>query len=136
MAVTVSLADFRAQFPELATRSDAAVQRAIEEAYLLHRIRKLATMYAAAHVLTVNDVDEAGESGSSAGSVTVHGEISMKKVGPLSLEYTTTSGTQTGNTNTKSAVDVTFFSRTEYGRHFLALEARSARAGMGAMVVG
>ena len=53
MAVTVSVADFRAEFPEFSATSDAAVQRALTEALLLHSIRKLATLYAAAHVLSV-----------------------------------------------------------------------------------
>ena len=47
MAVIVSIADFRARFPEFDTTLDPIVQDALDEAKLIHNIRKLATLYCA-----------------------------------------------------------------------------------------
>ena len=52
MPVTVTIADFREEFPEFASTDDSHIQRALREALLIHSIRKLATLYAAAHVLS------------------------------------------------------------------------------------
>ena len=50
--VTVTIADFRTQFPEFASTVDSHIQLALDEALLIHSIRKLATLYAAAHTLS------------------------------------------------------------------------------------
>ena len=50
--VVVTIADFRARFPEFAATDDGHIEFAIEEALLIHSIRKLATLYCAAHVLS------------------------------------------------------------------------------------
>ena len=140
MAVIVSVADFRARFPEFNTTLDQIVQDALDEAFLIHSIRKLATLYCAAHLLAVPGIGSGGSGGGSTGQVTIHGEVSSKKVGPLSVSYTTltesSASSRSSSANNRNPVEIAFFSRTEYGRHFLILELRSPRAGIGAMVAG
>ena len=136
MAVTVTVTEFREQFPEFATTDDAHIQRALDEALLIHSVRKLATLYAAAHVLSYRLAAIAGGGGSGGGATTTTGQITKKRVGPLSVEYATFSGTTTNSSNHKSATDVAYFSATVYGQHFLSLEARAPRTAIGAMVVG
>ena len=136
MAVTVTVAEFREQFPEFAATDDVDIQRALDEALLIHRVRKLATLYAAAHVLSYRLTAISGGGGSGGGATTATGQITKKSVGPLSVEYETHSGTTTSSSNTKSATDVAYFSATLYGQHFLVLEARSPRVAIGATVVG
>ena len=79
--VTVTVADFRTQFPEFAATTDAAIELALEEGLLLHSIRKLATLYASAHVLSYRLTAIAG--GGGGGSTTVTGQVSRRRVGPL-----------------------------------------------------
>ena len=134
--VVVTLADFRTQFPEFASTVDGQVQLALDEALLLHSVRKLATLYAAAHVLAFRLPAQAGGGSSGGGTIVVTGQVASRSVGPLSESFTTHSGTTTNSSNTKSATDVAYFSSTVYGQHFLALEARTPRVGIGAMVVG
>ena len=136
MPVTVTVADFRTQFSEFAATADGDIQLALDEALLLHSIRKLATLYAAAHVLSYRLTAISGGGGIGGGSTTTTGQISTKKVGPLEVSYETHSGTTTNSNNTKSATDVAYFSSTIYGQHFLALEQRSPRVAIGAMVAG
>ena len=134
MAITVTVADFRTEFPEFASELDASIQRALDVAILYHRIRKKATLYAAAHVLSYHPYVQTG-GGSSMGGTTGTGQLSRKRVGPLEVEYETHSGTTTNSNNSKSSTDVAYFSGTTYGMTFLALEQRSPRAAIGAMVV-
>ena len=132
--VTVTVADFRTQFPEFAATTDAAIELALEEGLLLHSIRKLATLYASAHVLSYRLTAIAG--GGGGGSTTVTGQVSRRRVGPLEEEFSTHTGSTQGNaTSRRSSEDIAYFSGTIYGQHFLALEARSPRATIGAIVV-
>ena len=133
--VTVTVSDFRTQFPEFASTSDGQIELALEEGLLLHSIRKLATLYASAHVLAFRLPTLLNPAGGG-GTTTVTGQIRRRRVGPLEEEFSTHAGTTQGNaTSRKSAEDIQYFSSTVYGQHFLALEARSARASIGAMVV-
>ena len=132
--VTVTVADFRTQFPEFASTSDLAIELALEEGLLLHSIRKLATLYASAHTLAFRLASIAG--GGGGGSTAVTGQLQRRRVGPLEEEFATHSGSTQGNAGSrKSSEDIAYFSSTIYGQHFLALEARSPRASIGAMVV-
>ena len=79
MAVTLTVADFRAQFPEFASTDDAHIMRALTEALLLHSVRKLATLYAAAHVLSFRLTAISGGGGSSGGSTSATGQLTKKK---------------------------------------------------------
>lgn len=135
MAVVVTVSDFRAQFPEFATTLDGVITLALDEAILIHSIRKLATLYCAAHLLTVPGIGAGGQGGSM-GQVVVHGQVSTKTVGPLSVTYSTQDRSGSSSTSGSSQAHYEFFARTEYGRHFLVLESRTARTGIGAMVAG
>ena len=88
--VTVTVADFRARFAEFASTSDAIIELALEEALLIHSIRKVATLFCAAHLLSYSLTNIAG-GGSGGGATTTTGQISKKSVGPLSVEYETLS---------------------------------------------
>ena len=113
-----TLADFRDQFPEFNSSADDVVNRILAEALLIHSARPLATLFCAAHLLKYNEQVAAGSTPAT--------ETSMRKAGPLSSSSITqaTDGWQA------------FFTSTPYGRRFLILEQRTARSGIGAMVVG
>ena len=132
--VTVTIADFRTQFPEFAATLNGQIQLALDEALLIHSIRKLATLYAAAHTLAFRLPAQAG-GGSSGGQTVVTGQVSSRSVGPLTETFTTHSGTTTNSSNTRNATDIAYFSSTVYGQHFLVLEQRSPRTAIGALVV-
>ena len=133
--VTVTIADFRTQFPDVfASTVDSHIQLALDEALLIHSIRKLATLYAAAHTLSYR-LTLINGGGSSGGQTVVTGQVASRSVGPLTETFTTHSGTTTNSSNTRNATDIAYFSSTVYGQHFLVLEQRSPRAAIGAMVV-
>ena len=134
MAVTATVSDFRHQFAEFASTSDAAIQLALNEACLIHSVRELATLYCCAHLLSVPGIG-GGSSGGGMGQVVVHGQVSSKKVGPLAVTYSTQDRSGSTTSTAGGQLHYDFFSRTEYGRHFLVLESRNARTGIGAMVV-
>ena len=137
MAVTVTVADFRTQFPEFASTADGRIELALEEGKLLHNVRKLATLYASAHVLSFRLPTQDSPIAGGGGSTVVTGQVSRRRVGPLEEEFSTHTGTASNAQSTrKSAEDLAYFSSTIYGQHFLALEGRSARSSIGGMVVG
>ena len=113
-----TLVDFRAQFPEFLSSIDVDVERVLTEALLIHSARPLATLFCAAHLLSFNKQVAAGSTPAT--------ETSMRKAGPLSSSSITQA--ETGWQ--------AFFTSTPYGRRFLILEQRTARSGIGAMVVG
>ena len=113
---TVTVSAFRTQFPEF-TESDVNVRKALDEALLIHSIRALATYFCAAHLLVFDQKVAAGTVPTT--------EISQRGAGPLSAQYLT---------QAESGKEA-FFTSTSYGRRFLTLEKRSARASIGAMVV-
>ena len=103
----VFLAEFRAHFPELdGTVDDAAVGRAEVVARQMVRGQKEQLLWATAHVATVD----------GAGS----GEVMSSKVGQVSVSY---------RTQAKKANDV-YWSRTEYGRTYLALRNANPQTGI------
>lgn len=142
--VTLTIAEFRTRFPEFASTSDAVIQDRIDEALLIHSIRKLATMYCTAHLIITNGMPSTPISGggsSMTNNITIHGETQSRQVGPLRETFTTLaeSGSSSGSgitANARPQHELTFFGRTEYGRQFLVLEARSPRSTIGAMVAG
>ena len=77
---------------------------------LLHSVRKLATLYAAAHVLTFMLTGSPISGGGGGGQQTVTGQLESRQAGPLKESFTTHSGTSTNSNNTKSATDVAYFS--------------------------
>ena len=108
--VVVTVADFRARFPEFAATDDGHIEFAIEEALLIHSIRKLATLYCAAHVLSFRLTAISGGGGSGGGTTTVTGQLESRQVGPLRETFSTHSGTASGGSGGSSA-------RTFAGRH-------------------
>ena len=108
---------FREQFPELASTSDALVNRALREALEIHSSRTMATLYCAAHLLQLDQDINAGTASAS--------EKSGAGVGSLSVQYVTQA--EKGRE--------AFFTSTDYGKRFLTHERRNARTGIGAMVV-
>ena len=119
--MAADLAAFRARFPEFADSADALVERSLEDAALIHSVRDAATLYCAAHLLTLA-VGRAGEDGDEPRS-----EIRSEGAGPLQSTYVTM---------TKDGERAAFFASTSYGQTFLVLEGRAARSGIGATVVG
>ena len=94
--VVVTIADFRARFPEFAATDDVHIEFALEEALLIHSIRKLATLYCAAHVLSFRLTAISGGGGSGGGTTTVTGQLESRQVGPLRETFSTHSGTASG----------------------------------------
>ena len=115
-----TLKGFREQFPEFPTNKveDSAIERVLEEALELHSLSKRATLFCAAHLLTLETDRAAG--------LNRRGEIASGGAGPLRASYRTQAD------NGWEA----FFTRTEYGRRFLILEQRTPGFAIGARVVG
>lgn len=112
MMADITVTDFRDRFPEFAApkSSDAQVVFAIEEAYALTDVVRLATLYAVAHLLSLaQDI---------AASRQRPGEVEEVKVGPITTKHKAQAMTERQ----------VFFSRTEYGRRVLALESRNVTA--------
>lgn len=106
---------FRSAFPELSGRADADVSRMIDVAYQMSAVKTDATLYLAAHLLAIDAENTGGIDGGS-------GEIASEtSVGGKLATYKTMAE--------KSGLDV-FYSRTSYGRMFLAMERRTARRGI------
>ena len=122
------LAAFRVEFPPpaFAATADAAINRALLQARLLHAKRELCTLYAAAHLVVLDtellDAQGVRKDVPDGGS----GVVTAESTGPLKREFMTTAG------NERDA----FFSTSVYGRRFLALERRTPGVGIAAMVVG
>lgn len=112
---TVDLDGFREQFPGISEtdHDDDAVNRALDEAKQLTDKISLATLYCAAHLLTL-DSDIASDTQRP-------GEVIEAKVGPLTTKHAPQAS---GESSGRQA----FFTRTEYGRRMLALESRNVRA--------
>ena len=113
----ISATDFRAQFPDLAA-TDAELDLVLPEAIEIHSVSRLATLFCAAHLIVFNQQVAAGSIPAT--------EVASRTVGPLS---------STSLTQAEKGREA-FFTSTPYGRRFLTLEKRSARSGIGALVVG
>ena len=105
----ITVDQVKARFTEFAQVADATVASAIEEAYALTDITETITMLAIGHVLTL----EVAPAGSER-----FGEVLESKVGPITTKHKTQARTERE----------VYFTRTEYGRRMLALEARNRDA--------
>ena len=112
--ITADRAGFRGRFSEFVSRTDEDVDAALEFAKHIHTVRPLATLYLAAHALSL------------AASAQIGGEVIEDQVGAIRSKYMAQA--QSG--------DEVFYTRTEYGRRFLVLEKRTPRVAIGAVVVG
>ena len=116
--MAVDIASFKARFAEFSQDPDNSIQLVLDEAVQIHNIRELATLFCAAHLLVQNKGVDSGVIPST--------EVTQRKVGPLGTSYITQA--ERGRE--------AFFTTTSYGRRFLTLEKRSARASIGAIVAG
>ena len=127
---TALVATFREEFPAPLFQGDAysndIVARALDEALDIHSLNQRATLNCAAHLLLLNaeKVDAAGEQVTSPDGGS--GVVRSEQMGPQQRAYL--------NRADKQARQV-FFETTPFGRRFLELESRSARYGVGALVV-
>lgn len=114
-----TVAEFREQLPEFPTDTDdAAIERAIGVARQIHDVSKTATIYLAAHMLTVAPSgadDAAGED-----------EVASEQIGPLRVSF----GSQA------RTADERYYTRTEYGRTYLVLSQHVPSVAIAARVVG
>ena len=120
--MAADLASFRKQFPEFteAIADNEAVKRALAEAVQIHDRKVLATLYVAAHILTV-------ERSTAAGNTGARGAVKARGAGPFRIDYVALA--KDGDIRAELA-------RTQYGARALLLESRTARTAIGAMVVG
>ena len=100
---------FREQFAEFAPHNDVVVAEWLGVAREIHSLSTRATLYLAAHLLTLDQAEPNSEVKDNAGVLTSEG------VGPKRAAYLT---------QAESERDV-FFARTKYGRTFLTLERRA-----------
>lgn len=110
-ASTALLPAFREQFPEFspANYTDEVVVEWLGVARDIHSLSSRATLYHAAHLLTLDQAEPSTEVKDNAGVLTSEG------VGPKRATYLT---------QAESERDV-FFARTKYGQIFLTLERRA-----------
>ena len=121
--MAATLATFRTQFPEFAATADGVVDRALVEALLIHSVRELATLFLTAHLLECDAKRAAG--------TPLVGEVASEQAGDIKATYRTqAAGDMTGGSRAAA------YTRTEYGKRFLALEQRAPRHAIGARVVG
>lgn len=120
MAAPPTLDAFRGEFPEFSTTVDAEVEAALDEAYQLHAIKPLATLYCAAHLLAVGPEATGSPDGGS-------GVVMSESIGPRRVAYLT----QAGDDERK-----VFYATSSYGRRFLNLESRTPRFVIAARVAG
>lgn len=126
--MVATLSDFREWFPgpPFDALTDDTVTRSLNEALIFHDEREEATLYLTAHLLAL-DV-EAGDAETRNGIAPDGGAgvVTSETIGPRTIGYLTQAGK-----NERRA----FFATTPYGRRFLALEDRTPRYGIGAIVV-
>ena len=108
---TLTINEFRARFPEFdePVATDAQVQQALTEAAAIHHCCSIATLFLAAHLLSI-ELDRAGNGGGGldggAGGMT----LASATVGSESVSY------QSGAADPKDS----FFFTSSYGRQYLA----------------
>ena len=108
-----SLTDFRAKFPEFSDVADGRMEELLEESFELHNRSTKATLYLAAHLAALDEAERLA--GAIAPVDGGGGVFASENPGPVSFSYQTQI--------VREGRDV-YFSRTPYGRRFLALERR------------
>ena len=122
--MTADAAAFRATFPEFndGDYPDPAITGWITQAKALHDVSGWATLFLAAHLITIARADGAGIHELDGGD----GEVSEETIGPKRVMYVT-QAKKDGES---------FYTRSSYGRRFLELERRAAGRVMSARVYG
>lgn len=104
---------FTSTFPELSFTADE-ISNALDRAYEMHSRFPTAVLYLAAHLLVIGE-EHTGKPDGGSGEVTAETSVGSKRAEYAAMAE---SGREA------------FFTRTSYGRHFLALEKRIAVKGM------
>lgn len=108
----LSATDLRERFPEFAaaTFSDAHLSQALRTAKEISSVSSEATLYCAAHILTLRADEAAKQDGGS-------GIVAQERIGPKWTMY---------RTQARQERDV-FFATSSYGRMVLTLESRNPK---------
>ena len=112
----ITVAEFRARFPEFAAESDADVGQYIDTAYILSDVSREATLHLAAHLGSLYDAERPATAIAPADDR--GGTIIEESFGPKKLKFL------------QQAMDSreVFYTGTTYGRLALALENRAPAA--------
>ena len=113
----LTVADFRAKFPEFVGTADAAVSTLITEAYGITDVARSATLYCIAHLAALEAESTAKLDGGS-------GVVKSETIGPRKVEYMTQAKTERE----------VFFATTAYGRRVLRIESRTPKSVMSVAV--
>ncbi len=103
---------FRVRFPEFDSETDERVTAFIDDALCIFALCEKATLYLAAHLLTLSNGTGVGVPGSSVPIDGGAGETTSESVGSLSVSVSTQS----------SNPEDVFYTSTAYGRQYLALK--------------
>lgn len=118
--MAADLATFQELFGKTKFPDEDAIRERLIEARQIHNVRTLATLYCAAHLLTLDAENDEPHDGGS-------GVVSEEGMGPRRVSYVT-------QASAEGTARAAFFGTTSYGRRFLALEGGAARARFGAFV--
>ena len=123
-----SISEFKAEFPEFATLTDAVITSAIARACRFHTDQKAGTLYAAAHLHAI-DQEKKNQDGTISADGKVDGGagvVTEEEIGDRSVSYMDGAGGEERRV---------FWQRTPYGREFLKIEERNPRQAFGMLVV-
>ena len=122
--ITATIEDFRNEFPEFHGLLDSKIDMLLRRARRLHTATKAGTLYAAAHLYTLDNASKDGD-GSMATADGGLGVITKETIGPKSVEYSTTAGDDARKV---------FWATSPYGREFMVIEQRNVRQGFGILI--
>jgi hypothetical protein len=103
---------FREQFPEFDTKSDDVILLLLENALFVHCICPMATVYLAAHVVTVDTDSGVGGSGGAVDGGGSAREVSSETAKSISTSFESMSKSDSGDS---------FYTATPYGRMYIIL---------------
>ena len=109
MTIDELLPLFRTRFPEFITQLDARLEMYLGDAIQIHSLCETATLYLAAHLLSLDIESGAGSTGASSDGG--DGEITSESAGGVSASF---------NSQADKGKDV-FYMSTAYGRRYIAL---------------
>ena len=116
-----SVSEFKAEFPEFASVTDSEITAVIARACRFHTDKKAGTLYAAAHLYSL-DKEKSATAEPDGGA----GVVTEEEIGTMSLRYKDGAGSDERRV---------FWQRTPYGREFLKIEERNPRQALGMIIV-
>jgi len=119
METPPTAAEFKLKFPELASRTDDAIDAAVAQAMTVNNQSVDIVCNLAAHFLALASEHRGDVDGGS-------GEVNMDMIGPRQIQYTAMA----------ASGDEVFFSRSAYGRMYLMLSKRHPNRAMSVRVYG